>query len=165
MGPVDQRQAFFGRQFKGRHSDTFECFTARPGDPLVLHFAFADQRQGQMSEGGQVARGAYRAAGGDDRNQIVVEHLQKSRGDHGAYAGIAAGQAGGQEEHHASNHRFGEWFANPGRMGADQVDLKLLEVLVVNSVPRQRSKSRVEAVCGVGLAGQGFNGSLCGGHR
>ena len=68
LGAVDQRQAFLGREHQRRDAGA-PAAPARPGTRSAVdqHLAFADQRQRQVRQRRQVARGADRALARDAR--------------------------------------------------------------------------------------------------
>jgi hypothetical protein len=78
---VDQRQAFLGRQRERRDAGRAQRRVGRHALAVLPELALADQRQRQVGERRQVARGADRALRRDPRHEAGVEHRQQ-RVDH-----------------------------------------------------------------------------------
>ena len=53
--PIDQGQPLLGGKLEWSQADAFQSVLAGTGAALVMHFAFADQHQGQMGQRCQVA--------------------------------------------------------------------------------------------------------------
>ena len=66
-------QVFAGLQHHRLEAGSAQGFRARLATPLVDGFAFAGESQREVREGSQVAAGAHRALGGDDRVNAMVD--------------------------------------------------------------------------------------------
>ncbi len=75
-----------------------------------------------------------------------LRRSHKRSRDLGPNAGEAFRQDVGTDEHHAANDGFGERLADAGAMGADQIDLHLLDFTRIETDIRQQSNAGVEGI-------------------
>ena len=73
---VEQGEAFFRFEADRLPAEFGEDFTAGVLAAFVHHLAFADERQEQVGERGEVARGAERAAVVDHGKDVVVVEIE-----------------------------------------------------------------------------------------
>jgi len=143
---VDQRQAFLGRQRERREADRAQRRVGRHALAVLPELALADQRQRQVGERRQVARGADRALRGDPRHQARVQHRQQ-RVDHLlAHARRAARQAAGLEGQRQPHHRRGKRRPDAHAVRADQVELQPVELVGRDARAGELAEAGVDAV-------------------
>src|SRR5437868_1343816 len=76
--PVEKRETFFHFQRDGLDVGELQGFTARHPLTFVKGFAFADDRERQMSERREVAARSDRTFFGNDRMNSALKHRNQS---------------------------------------------------------------------------------------
>jgi hypothetical protein len=99
-----------------------------------------------VGKGRQVARGAYRAAVGDHRQDVRVEHVDERVDHRRPDAGIARRQAIGLEQHKASHQRGLHRPTRAGGVAAHEVELQLADLFRRYSLVGEGAESRVDPV-------------------
>ena len=102
-------------------------------EPARLHDAavrpFADHRECQVGERGQVARRAHAPLRRHARVDALVQHRDDELRKGGPHAARTPHQHVGTQQHHRPDGFLGQGIAHPGRMAADQVELQLAGTL------------------------------------
>src|SRR6188768_4143221 len=80
-----------------------------------------------MGKGREIAARADRTLFRNNGPDSAVEHLDEKLDDLEPDPAKAQGENIGPQQHHGAHLRLGERPANPARMAADEVDLKLFE--------------------------------------
>ena len=75
---VQQRQTFLGLQADRFPTHFFPYILAFAALPFVVHFAHADERQAEVCQRSQVARGAQGALLVNNGQDVVVEHIDEA---------------------------------------------------------------------------------------
>ena len=108
-----------------------------------------------MGQGRKVAARTDAAAHGDDRRDVVVQHVAQPLGDHRPNAGKTQGDDVGADQHHRANHVRRQRIADAAAVGADQVLLHLLDVRGFEADVSEQTDARIESVDGL-VAVQGL---------
>ena len=77
LGAVDEGEALLGLQHEWRETAATKRRQGRHPLACEPHLPLADHRQGEVGEGGEVARGAERALFGHDGEDVPAEHLDE----------------------------------------------------------------------------------------
>ena len=77
-----------------------------------------------------------------------VEHFAEGVHDVRADAAEAFGEGVGAEEHHGAGFGFVEGFADAAAVGADEIDLELLDLFGGNAYGSEFAEAGVDAVSG-----------------
>ena len=92
-------------------------------------FPFADHRERQVGQRGQIARRTDAPLRGHARVDALVQHRHDELRKGGPHAAGTAHQHIGAQQHHRSHGLLGQRIAHPGRMAADKVELQLAGTL------------------------------------
>ena len=80
---VEQGQTLFAHQLNRRPAELVEHTDGLALLAFIIHVADADERQEEVGQRGEVARGTQRAAVVDDGHDVVVEEVEDTlHGDH-----------------------------------------------------------------------------------
>ena len=164
LGAVEQGDALFGEELDGVEAGLREGFGGGEEGATIVSGSLSDEGEGHVGEGREVSAGAYAAARGDDGRDVVVEQVADALGDEGTDAGEAFGQDVGADEHHAADDSAGQRLTHATAVGADEVELHLLEVVVLQTYVGEESDAGVEGVDGLGSGDGGVYGEAGGGH-
>ena len=164
LGAVEQRDAFLGLKREGRETSGGETLGGGEDSAVVVGEAFADEDEGHVGEGGEVAAGSDAAARRNDGRDVVIEKVADTLSDDGTNAGEALGEDVGADEHHAANDGSWERFADAAAVGADEVDLHLLDFVVVEADVGEEADAGIERVDGSGATHGRFDGLAGAGH-
>ena len=101
VGAVDEGEALLGPEFDGLDAVGGERVAQRAGRHRCgRHRPLADQAEGDVRQGGEVARAPERAVLGHDRGEPGVEQGDEALGHDGPGARAAHGERPGAQEHH-----------------------------------------------------------------
>ena len=128
LGAVQQGKAFLGLEPDGLPSQFLPDFGRRPYLSLVQHFTEADQRQAQMCEGSKVTGSPERPLLVNDRQDVVVEHVDESLDRYQLGSGVAVSKALRLEEQHQFDDLRTHGLAGAAGMRHDKVVLELRQV-------------------------------------
>ena len=78
LGAVEQGETFLGLEPDGLPAQFLPDLGGRTDLTFVQHFSQADERQAEVGERGEVARRAQRALLVDDRQDVLVEHVDQT---------------------------------------------------------------------------------------
>jgi len=151
MRAVDERQPLLRAE---RHRGKPRLLQRRAaGHPLALvhRLALADQREREMGQRGEITTRADGAALGDDRGDARVEHADQQLDHRDADARMATRQAVRQQQHHRAHGIRREWFADAAGMAANQVALKLGQVIAGDFDAAEVTKSGRDTIDGAPL--------------
>jgi hypothetical protein len=146
VGAVDEGEPFLRLQFDRGEVCAGQRVRPRKVLTLICRFAFAEQDEGGVGEGREVARGADGPPGGDDGRDAGVQQVEDALNEVGPGAGMAPAEAGGLDEHHRANDIVGQRFADAGGVGADEVVLDIAELFGVDADAGEGAEAGVDAV-------------------
>ncbi len=140
---VDEREAFLRAELDRRQAVRGE--RREPGH-AVHRFALADQHQREVRERREIAAGPHRAAARHARVHAVVEQREQRVERLDADAGISFRQHVGAQRHRRAHRAHRERRIDAGGMTAQQVQLQLREVGLVDPRFREIAEAGVHAV-------------------
>ena len=146
LGAVDQREAFLGTETQRRDARLLQHVGRRPTCFSFQTFTFPDQRQGEVRQRRQVARGADRALARHIRHEAGVVHREQGVDHRLAHARGAARQRRRLEREHQPHHRGGERRADADAVRADQVELQAFEPGGIDALAGELAEARVDAI-------------------
>ena len=165
LGAVQQRQALLGAELDRRQAGALERRRRGQGLARQHDLALAQQHRGELGERRQVARGADRALGGQDRKRVGVEQGQECF-DHAAPdARAALGECVDLEQEHQAGDPRRERRTDAGAMGQHHPALQLGDLVGVDGGFRQAAEAGIDAVDAAPLpehGGDGFRRGLDG---
>ncbi len=165
LDPVDEGEAFLRAQHDRPDPRAGQGAGRRLRASADVDPALSHQREREVRQRREVARGAHGALAGDDRKDVRREHPQKcfDRGD--ADARVSPRQRVGPQDHHGSHGRRRERLADACRVAANQVALQLLEVADRNRDVRELAEAGRHAVDGSPRPDGPIHDPPRGGHR
>ena len=119
LSAVDERQSFFRFQ-----RDRRQAGSPHPRPVATL----SDHREGEVRQGGQVARSADAPLRGHRGMNAGIEHADDQLGEDGPDAARAEQQDVGAQQHHRAHGLLRQRIADPRRVAADQVQLQPAQV-------------------------------------
>ena len=145
LSPVDERQAFLGRQFEGLEADLVQNIDGRHRtahvDPAVTH-----QRRNKVSQRREVATSPDAALRGDDGHRIMIEQRLQGFDHDRPHTRMTAAEAEQLQHDHQPHHVAREGVAEPGAVRQDQVGLQLGKAVVRNTRVGEETEAGVDAV-------------------
>ena len=141
LGAVEQAQPFLGAQGERGEVVSGQHLRRRAGLPRDAQQALADERPGQVGEGGQVTRRAHRPLPGDHRQQVEAQKVEEPLDDLDPHPRIALGQGPGAQQEHRPHQRVGQRRAHPGGVAAQQGHLGLVRLGRVDASVGQRPEA------------------------
>ncbi len=151
LRPVDHREPFLRRE---RHRGGAD----RPQPPGRVHSVPAQpdlshphHRSRQVSQRREIAGGADRPLGGDDRHQVFVQHPEKELDELDADPREPERQRVRAQRHHRPDHARVERLSHPGAVRQDQVPLQLHALLGGDRDIREDAEPGRHAVYGLPL--------------
>ena len=150
---IEQCQAFLAGQVDGFPALGLEHLS--PGDDLTvhLHLAQTDQRQAQVCQRHQVARGTQRALAVDDGADALVEEVNQSLHGVEFAARVAVTERLHLEQEHDAHNLVGHALAHAAGMRLHQVDLQLRQLVLAHAHLAQRAEACGHAIDGHGAVG------------
>src|SRR5947207_1584889 len=85
-----------------------------------------------MREGGEIATGTDRSLLGNDRINLVIQHLAKELDHLKSHAAETEREHVGAQENHRAHFRNRKRFADAAGMAADKIELQLAEGIRLN---------------------------------
>ena len=146
LGAVQERQALLGRQGQRLQPGERERLARLQPAAAMARLALAEQHQRHVGERREVARGAHRALGRDQRVNLGVEQRDQRVDDLAADAGEAPRQAIDLEQQDQAHGGVVERLADAGRVRQHQRALQQLEVLARDAGLREQAEAGVDAV-------------------
>ena len=123
----------------------------------MVDWSFADEGDGNVSQGREVAGGTDGTGLGDDWGDPGVEHRREGFGKRGPCSGMATGERGGEQQHHAADHFGLHGSADSGGVGSDEVTLQRAEIFGGDSLAGQGAETGVDSVVGEAIAERGLD--------
>ena len=124
LGPVQQGQAFLGLQRQRLQTGLPEGQQTRDDLATELHLAAPDERQRQVRQRREIARGAEAPLFGHDRMDAEAQEVEQAVDDQRTAAAVAEGQRVGAQEQHRPHDLARERRADAGRVAHQQVLLE-----------------------------------------
>ncbi len=120
LGAVDEREPFLRLQLHGLETHPRE--RVRSGQPLAVEprLSFADERQREMRQRREVARGADRATARHDRQNASVKEREEQLHSLDPSPRVPFRQRVRAQEHRRADHLAGIRVTDPARVGAEQ---------------------------------------------
>ncbi len=127
-----------------------ECFPCgHRGTVGAPHLPFADEREGAVGQGGEVAAGPERAVLADHGHDVVVEQRELQVDHLGSSAGVRHGEAAGAQQLESPHHLWFDRVAHARRVRAHERRLQLGRPLGRDHRPGERAETGGDAVDGV----------------
>ncbi len=161
---VEQGQAFLGAQDQRLETRAVERLTRRQAAGKAVDLAFTDHGRGHVGQRRQVTRGADGALRRNDRGQAAVKHGFEHVHGFDAHARGAVAEAGQFQRHHQADNGFRRVVADTGRVAEDDIALKRRQVGVVDTRRGQLTKAGIDAIDGLTLGQDTFDGGGAFGH-
>ena len=155
--PVQQGQAFLRPELERFESDVAQGVPGRHDPSADLHLAAPDERQGEVGEGREIARGADTALRGHDRVDAVRQHRQEPVHDERTAAAVAERQRVRPQQEHRAHDLARERRPDTGRVAHQQPALEFARPIGVHESRRQVAETRRHAIDDRALRDQGFD--------
>jgi len=130
---IDQGIAFLGNQLEAWDTGLAHGLVAThlfPGIPglaaVPSAIGITGCHNGDGGQGNQVATGSQGTFFWDIRGDTPVEHFDQGFHDHRSDSGWPTGHGVGPDDHHGPDDLFGQWFADTGHIGKDDISGKLI---------------------------------------
>jgi len=146
LGAVQQGQAFLGTQDDGLQSRLGQGGHRVQHLTLIAGLADADQDARHMGQRRQIARGADRTLGRDQRQDLGVDHADQRLQRVTTYARGALRQAGDLQHHQQAGGVFAQRLADAAGVAEHQVLLKGFKVFRRNAGVGQQAEAGVDAI-------------------
>ncbi len=129
LGAVDQREPFFCAEVKRFHPGLRQGVGAGHPFPVDDRLSLPHQYQRQVGERCEVARSSHRALARYDGVDAGLEEIEDPLHDQRAAPGVAGGEDIGAQQEHGANHILGKRLADSTRVGEQQIELELLQLI------------------------------------
>jgi len=127
-GSVDHGIPFFGNRLESGDTGlthgliTGHQFPFEPGFTAVSpSVGIAGCHRRNCGQGHQISTGSQGTLFRDIRGDALVEHLHKCLNHYRSNTGRPASHGVGPDDHHSPHNGFGQWFANTGYIGQNDI--------------------------------------------
>ena len=124
LGAVEQRQTLFRLELDRFQAAALERLGRVNLRAVQLHAAEADERQCQVRQRREIARGAHRTLRRHDGVNPEAQEVEQALDEQRATAAVAVGQRVGAQQQHRANHLARQWRTHANGVADQQVALQ-----------------------------------------
>ena len=150
---IQQCQALFRGHFYGFPTHFLEHFGTRNHLSADFHFALANERQTEVSQRNEVARGTKRALTIDHGRNVVVEEVDESLHRVELAARIAVAERLNLQQEHDAHDVVFDSRPYTASVTFDEVDLQLRQLMLPDRHATERAETRRHAIDRLHLRG------------
>ena len=143
---VEEREALLRAQAQRLEAGLPQRDQRRRDVPVELDLAAPDERQREVRERRQVARGAHRALRRHDRMDAQPQEVEEALGHDRPSAGVPQGERVRPQQEHRPDDLAREWLAHARGVADEQVLLEPLGIGAIDRAVRERAHPGRDAV-------------------